>query len=170
MRSEVSSGGKETGEGDEIIDMFMDSLKKNVMRSRIMADLWSDELHGDIGDDIPVERFIELYRIISFDIMENILTIVPPEEAMVIATNLDHYLQIEILNKRFEIDIMDEFQKEFVAEYGERLPTDKDFIEVVANFENDWSSTVKEYLGGLTPNQALEQAFTEWRTDSDSSE
>jgi hypothetical protein len=135
-----------------------------------MADLWSNELYEDIADDVTIERFIELYRIISFDILENILTIVPPDEAMVISTNMDHYLQIEILNKRFEIDIMDEFQKEPVANYGERLPTDKDFIDVVANFEADWSSTPKEYLGGLTPNQALEQAFTDWRTAPDGSE
>ena len=148
---------------DEFVDMFIDTLKRNVMRSRIMADLWSKELYGDLSDDIPQERFVELYRIISFDILENILTIVPPDEAMVIASNLDQYLQIELLNQKFSIDIMDEFQREFVEKHGEKHPADSEFSELVADFETDWSSTVKDYLGGLTPNEALERTFNEWK-------
>ncbi len=147
--------------------MFTDTLRRNVMRSRIMADLWSSDLFEDLPDDISTERFTELYRIISFDILENILTIVPPEEAMVISMNMDHYLQIELLNQRFSIDIMDEFQREFVDTHGERLPTDEEFPELVAKFETEWSSTVKDYLDGLTPNQALEMTFNEWKETSE---
>jgi len=152
---------------DEFVDKFMDTLKRNVMRSRIMADLWSKDLYADLSDDIPSERFLELYRIISFDILENILTIVPPEEAMVIAGNMDQYLQIELLNQKFSIDIMDEFQREFIEKYGEKHPTDEEFPELVAGFETDWSSTVKDYLGGLTPNEALERTFNEWKGGSE---
>jgi len=161
LSDEEESSGEEEVVGD-LLETFLDILRENISRSRLMTDLWAKDLYKDIDAGVPMERFAELYRIISFDIMENILTIVPPEEAMVIATNMDHFLQIELLNKRFDIDIMDRFQKEFVAEHGDTFGDQEGFSELVARFEAEWANSPKDYLDGMTPNQALNRTFSEW--------
>ena len=70
--------GEEDRTNDDLLDMFLEVLKRNITRSRLMADLWAGELLKDIAADVPPERFQELYRIVSFDILENLMTIVPP--------------------------------------------------------------------------------------------
>lgn len=149
-------------EEKEFLEMYFEMLEENLVRSLLIADIWGMDSYEETGRDVSKEQFLEIYRQAAFDVLDVIMSAVPPEEAVSVGRILDHELNVELINRTYDIDIMSEFQREFVESHGSAFETLDDFTDLVAKFEVEWANTPKDYLNGLTPNQALETTMKKW--------
>jgi hypothetical protein len=134
---------------------------KNAERSYALRDLWFESLAAAVDNQVAPEtnKLEMLFLTLSNSMMDMMMDILPEEVAVVLAENIDDYLAVTLINKKYGVDLLKSFQEEFIEKKGKEFDTEEKLAEALAEFENEfWNSPHKD-LKGKSPNQVVEAAL-----------
>jgi hypothetical protein len=86
----------------------------------------------------------------------------PGEVALLVAKNLDEYLRIALVNRKYGTDLMKVFQDEFFKEHGSEFETEEELDCALETFETNWWNTKREELENKSPNRAVKEITEEY--------
>jgi hypothetical protein len=136
-------------------------FEKNAERCYALRDLWFESLVQAVDEQIAPEmnKREMLFLTLSNSILDMMMDILPEDIAAVLAENLDDYLAVTLINKKYDVDLLKSFQEDFVAEKGENFETEEQLADALADFEDKFWNGSRKDLGGKSPNQAVEAAL-----------
>lgn len=151
----------EHDEGCGCITAEEELFGKNGERSYALRDLWFEALNAAVEEQVAPEpnKREMLFLTLSNSIFDMMMDILPEELAAALAENLDDYLAVTLINKKYNIDLLKCFQDEFVGERGTTFDTEEELAEALAEFEDKFWNSARKDLGGKSPNQVVEAAL-----------
>ncbi|MHC1583006.1 MAG: hypothetical protein ACXQT5_08580 [Candidatus Syntropharchaeia archaeon] len=143
-------------EEEEIMDALKEMFAKNQKRSRILVNFGFDDLWEEMGaKELKKEKARQMVYYFCNWILDTIMGIVPPETAFEIEEILDQHLCIEQVNRKCNVNLIEELDREFVEKYGDKFESEEEFEEIARKFDEEWLKTPRKDLGGKTPEEAM---------------
>jgi len=134
---------------------------RNSERSYALRDLWLESLSAAVDQQVAPEanKLEMLFLTLSNSMLDMMMDILPEEVAVILAENIDDYLAVTLINKKYGIDLLKSFQEEFMAKKGKEFDSEEKLAEALSEFEEEfWNSPHKD-LKGKSPNQVVEAAL-----------
>ncbi len=137
---------------------------KNPSRSYVLRDVWYTSLASVINEeDLPEDSKRELmFLTLSNALLDMIMDIMPEDLSVLFARNLDDYLAVTIVNQKYNLDLLQEFQDDFAATKGTKFKDEKKLNDAVIEFEEMWWNSPRKDLEGKTPNAAVDEAASKY--------
>ncbi len=134
---------------------------KNAERSYALRDLWFETLVEAVDHQVAPEmnKREMLFLTLSNSILDMMMDILPEEVAVVLAENVDDYLAVTLINKKYGVDILKSFQEEFMAKKGKKFDDEEKLAEALAEFEEEFWNSPRKDLKDKSPNQVVEAAL-----------
>lgn len=144
-------------------------LDKNPVRSLMFKDVLLQEIvDGLKAEQVPKEDMDEvLFLTVTNAVLEQVGMNLSEELLLVFQENLDDYLAISIVNREHNIDILSLFRDQFLEAQGDSFEDERALMEALTAFEDEWWGTSKDFLGGSSPNDLMDQAKDQLAGDSD---
>jgi len=141
-----------------------DPIEKNSCRSYLLRDIWFEGLNQVVEEEsAPEENKQEmLFLTLSNAILDLVMDIVPLEMAEVIAENVDDFLTVTVVNREYNVDLLQLFKQDFVNTKGDTFEDEDELNNAVAEFEESWWNAPRKDLKGKSPNQALDEAAKQY--------
>lgn len=135
-------------------------LSKNPIRALMFKDaMLQDIVDGLKAEQVPKEDMDEvLFLTAANAVLERIGLNLPEDLSYVFKENLDDYLSIAIINKEHEVDLLSLFRDQFLESQGDDFNDERELMEALVAFEDQWWDSPKEFLGGAAPNELMDQA------------
>jgi hypothetical protein len=151
----------EHGESCGCVTATEELFGKNGERSYALRDLWFEALDAAVEEQVAPEpnKREMLFLTLSNSIFDMMMDILPEELAVALAENLDDYLAVTLINKKYKVDLLRSFQEEFLAEKGSEFATDEDLANALAEFEDEFWNTPRKDLDNKSPNAVVEAAL-----------
>lgn len=150
----------------EIVDQEAEKMifEKNHQRTVALSELWLDTMVEKIVEsDAPDDRKLEMMFVMSTNAILDLLMGSQPEEvSLLVAKNVDEYLRVALVNRRYGTDLMQSFQDEFFSKHGDDFETEEDLDRLLGTFDENWWNTKRDELEGLTPNKAVRKISEEY--------
>ena len=108
-----------------------------------------------------------LFLTVTNAVLEQVGMNLSEELLLVFQENLDDYLAISIVNREHNIDILSLFRNQFLEAQGDSFEDERALMEALTAFEDEWWGTSKDFLGGSSPNDLMDQAKDQLAGDSD---
>jgi len=134
---------------------------RNAERSYALRDLWFESLVEAVDHQVAPEmnKREMFFLTLSNSILDMMMDILPEEVGVILAENIDDYLAVTLINKKYGVDLLKSFQEEFVAKKGKEFDTDDKLAEALAEFEEEYWNSPRKDLKGKSPNQVVEDAL-----------
>lgn len=141
-----------------------DPIEKNSCRSYLLRDIWFEGLNQVVEEEsAPEENKQEmLFLTLSNAILDLVMDIVPLEMAEVIAENVDDFLTVTVVNREYNVDLLQMFKQDFVNAKGDTFEDEDELNNALAEFEESWWNAPRKDLKGKSPNQALDEAAKQY--------
>lgn len=125
---------------------------KNQNRSRAIKELWFEDMANYLKEcEAPEESRPELmFLSLSNALLDMFFDIVPREFAIASANNMSHFLATLLINKEYDIDVMEKYMEDYNGIIG-----DSEDIEAMEKFDEEWWNEKKDYLHGKTMNEVI---------------
>jgi len=135
-------------------------LSKNPVRALMFKDaMLQDIVDGLKAEQVPKEDMDEvLFLTAANAVLERIGINLPEDLSYIFQENLDDYLSIAIINKEHEVDLLSLFRDQFLESQGDDFNDERELMETLVAFEDQWWDSPKDFLGGASPNALMEQA------------
>lgn len=159
------------GQGDvvefgEMLDQEAEKLifEKNHERTIALGELWLSFMSEKIMEvDAPDDKKMEMMFVMATNsLLDLLLGSQPGEVALLVAKNLDEYLRVALVNRKYGSDLMKSFQDEFFAEYGSEFETEDELDRALETFETNWWNTKRSELKNKSPNRAVKEVSEEY--------
>ncbi len=137
---------------------------KNPSRAYALRDVWFESLSDVVSQQaVPEQNRNEVFFLtLSNALLDMIMDVVPEDQAMGLARNLDDFLAVTLVNKKYDVDLLQTFQKEFVDAMGSNFEDEEKLMDALSKFEDKWWNTPRKDLEGKTANQVLEEAAEQY--------
>jgi hypothetical protein len=134
---------------------------KNAERSYALRDLWFESLAVAVDQQVAPERNKRemLFLTLSNSILDMLMDILPEEVGVILAENIDDYLAVALINKKYGVDLLKSFQEEFMVKKGTEFDTEDKLADALAEFEEEFWNSPRKDLKGKSPNQVVEAAL-----------
>jgi hypothetical protein len=141
-----------------------DPIEKNSCRSYLLRDIWFEGLNQVVEEEsAPEENKQEMmFLTLSNAILDLVMDIVPLEMAEVIAENVDDFLTVTVVNREYNVDLLQMFKQDFVNSKGDTFEDEDELNNALAEFEESWWNAPRKDLKGKSPNQALDEAAKQY--------
>ncbi|AGN26639.1 hypothetical protein [Candidatus Methanomassiliicoccus intestinalis] len=125
---------------------------KNQNRSHAIKDLWFEDMTKYLKEcDSPEESKPELmFLSLSNALLDMFFDIVPREFAIASANNMSQFLTTLLINKEYNIDVMEKYMEDYNKTIGDSEDADE-----IETFDENWWNEKREYLNGKTMNDAI---------------
>jgi hypothetical protein len=132
-------------------------IAKNPSRAYALKDLWLESLANVVDSEVaPEEGKREMFFLtLTNAILDMVMDIVPEEMADALADNIDDYLSVTLVNKEHDVDLLKEFQEEFMKAKGDAFEDDDALRAALDEFQGVFWETKRKDLKGKTPNEAV---------------
>jgi hypothetical protein len=136
-----------------------DPIEKNPSRSYILREIWFDSLCQVIDEEkVPEDNKREmLFLTLSNALLDMIIDIVPAEVGEMIAENMDDFLTVTLVNREYNVDLLQKFKEDFVNDKGDTFEDETLLNDALDEFEESWWNTPRDDLKGKSPNESLEE-------------
>jgi hypothetical protein len=162
---EEECGCGEVHEGECCQDATSIILEQNPQRAYALRDLWSDSLNELVDQEIapePQKREM-LFLALSNAMLDMMMDIMPEELVEILAENLDDYIAVTLVNKKYSVDMLRSFQEEFVKEMGKQFDDEEKLQKALVEFQEKFWASARKDLKGKTPNQAVEEELRKYK-------
>lgn len=134
-------------------------LSKNPIRALMFKDAMLQEIvDGLKAEQVPKEDMDEvLFLTTANAVLERIGINLPEDLSYIFKENLDDYLSIALINKEHEVDLLSLFRDQFLESQGDSFDDERELMEALTSFEDRWWGSPKDFLGGASPNELMEQ-------------
>lgn len=135
-------------------------LAKNPVRALMFKDAMLQEIvDGLKAEQVPKEDMDEvLFLTAANAVLERIALNLPEELSYIFKENLDDYLSIALINKEHDVDLLSLFRDQFLESQGDDFNDERELMEALVAFEDQWWDSPKDFLGGAAPNELMDQA------------
>lgn len=135
-------------------------LSKNPIRALMLKDAMLQEIvDGLKAEQVPKEDMDEvLFLTAANAVLERIGLNLPEDLSHIFKENLDDYLSIALINKEHEVDLLSLFRDQFLESQGDDFNDERELMEALVAFEDQWWGSPKDFLGGASPNDLMDQA------------
>jgi hypothetical protein len=135
-------------------------LSKNPIRALMFKDaMLQDIVDGLKAEQVPKEDMDEvLFLTAANAVLERIGLNLPEDLSYIFKENLDDYLSITMINKEHEVDLLTLFRDQFLESQGDDFNDERELMEALVAFEDQWWGSPKDFLGGAAPNELMDQA------------
>jgi hypothetical protein len=135
-------------------------LSKNPVRALMFKDAMLQEIvDGLKAEQVPKEDMEEvLFLTAANAILERIGMNLPEDLLYIFRENLDDYLSIALINKEHDVDLLALFRDQFLESQGDDFNDERELMEALVAFEDQWWDSPKDFLGGAAPNALMDQA------------
>lgn len=135
-------------------------LSKNPIRALMFKDAMLQEIvDGLKAEQVPKEDMDEvLFLTAANAVLERIGLNLPEDLSDIFKENLDDYLSIAMINKEHKVDLLSLFRDKFLESQGDDFNDERELMEALVAFEDQWWDSPKDFLSGATPNALMDQA------------
>jgi len=135
-------------------------LSKNPIRALMFKDAMLQEIVDGLKEEqVPKEDMDEvLFLTAANAVLERIGLNLPEDLSYIFKENLDDYLSIALINKEHEVDLLSLFRDQFLEAQGDDFNDERELMEALVSFEDQWWNSPKDFLGGSSPNELMDQA------------
>jgi len=158
-------GCQEEHEHDDTCMVETEALfGKNAQRSYALRDLWFESLSQVVDEQVAPEpnKREMMFLTLSNAMLDMMMDILPEDLALIMVENLDDYLAVTLVNRKFDVDLLNTFQDEFVKENGDKFDDQEKLMEALEKFQDKFWDSGRKDLGGKSPNQAVEEALKKY--------
>ncbi|QLH75429.1 MAG: hypothetical protein HPY73_08295 [Methanomassiliicoccales archaeon] len=136
-----------------------DPIEKNPARAYVLRDIWFDSLNKVIEEEnVPEGNKMEmLFLTLSNALLDMIIDILPADLGELVAENMDDFLAVTLVNKEYNVDLLQKFKEDFVNENGDTFEDEEELNDALSAFEDNWWNSARDDLEGKSPNEALEE-------------
>ncbi len=148
----------------EDIDIEAQIWGKNPKRSRALKGLWLDLMNETVDqDDKPEEAKREMiFLMTANNVLDMVMETLPEELAVELSASLDSLIGLSMVNRRFDVDLLEANYKTLTNVKREDYSSDEDFEEAVRDMDERWWTVGKQLLGGRTPNDAILEEMSKY--------
>lgn len=163
-RKEAEACCEAEHEHDESCCAEPDFLSGNSQRSFALYDLWFETLSQAVNEQIAPEQNKRemMFLTVSNAVLDMVMDILPEDMSAVVAENIDDYLAVTLVNKKYGVDILKTFQDEFRQAHGRKFDDEEKLEKALDDFQDKYWNTPRKDLQGKSPNQAVEEALAEF--------
>lgn len=132
----------------------------NPNRTSAISDLFSNEMMATVDEepDLPEEAKRKLiFKMTANSVLDMVMECLSPEMSEEVASCLDSYLGMCIVNKKFEVDLLGELRKAILEIKQEDGESDEDYDRRVSDFEDAWWSIPQPLLNQRNPDDAIRE-------------
>ena len=104
-----------------------------------------------------------LFLALSNAMLDMMMDIMPEELVEILAENLDDYIAVTLVNKKYSTDMLKSFQEEFVKEMGKQFDDEEKLQNALADFQEKFWDSPRKDLNGKTPNKAVEEELQKYK-------
>ncbi len=150
--------------GEENIDIEAQLWGKNPKRSQALKDLWLDLMNETVDqDDKPEEAKREMiFLMTANNVMDMVMETLPEELAVELSASMDSLIGLSMVNRRFEVDLLDANYQTLTKVDREEYSSDEEFEEAIRDMDERWWTVGKQLLGGRTPNDAILEEMSKY--------
>lgn len=144
------------GDDDEI-DSEKQLWGKNPQRTKALKDLWYDDLQAIVEEDKGPEEAKKAlaFMMTSNSLIDLIMDSVPEDIALELSYTLDHTIALALVNKQYNVDLMEEEQKAISIVKREDYDNDDDYVRALEAIEEHWWSIGQPGLEMRSANDAI---------------
>ena len=133
---------------------------KNPNRAVAMETLFGKRLIEDTMDDdkLPVEgKMSFVFKATAHGVLDMIMQCLPLEYREEVATSLDSFLGMNLVNQRFKVDLIEAVMNELEKIEQKPGESDDEFEQRLSTLEEAWWSIPQPILNGRNPNDAIQE-------------
>lgn len=138
---------------------------KNPNRTSAISDLFSAEMMATIDEDteLPDEAKKHLiFKMTANSVLDMVMECLDGETAEEVASCLDSYIGMCIVNKKFEVDLFGELRKAIMTVEQIDGESDEDFEKRLSGMEDAWWSIPQPILNQRNPDDAIREEMNRY--------
>jgi hypothetical protein len=137
---------------------------KNAQRSYALKDLWYESLSEVVDEQIAPEsnKREMIFLTLSNAMLDMMMDILPEDVGVILAQNMDDYLAVTLVNKKYDVDVLKAFQEEFVEKNGSDFDDEETLQKALDDFQDEFWTSSRKDLKGKSPNEAVEEALKKY--------
>jgi len=135
-------------------------LEKNPIRALMFKDAFMEEIvEGLKAEQVAKEDMDEvLFLTATNAVLERVGTTFPEDMLCIFQDNLDDYLAIALINHEYDTDLLALFRDQFLEAKGDSFDDERQLMEALTAFEDEWWGTSKDFLNGKVPNDLMDES------------
>jgi hypothetical protein len=138
---------------------------KNPNRAVAMETLFGKRLIEDtLNDDkLPIEgKMSFVFKATVHGVLDMIMECLQPEYREEVATSLDSFMGMNLVNQRFKVDLVDAVMTELSKVQQNPGESDEQFEARLTAMEEGWWSIPQPILNGRNPNDAIQEEMARY--------
>ncbi|MBR6910290.1 MAG: hypothetical protein IKN41_00345 [Candidatus Methanomethylophilaceae archaeon] len=143
---------------EELLNEY--AFGKNPNRAVAMEELFGKRLIADtLADDkLPVEgKMSFIFKATAHGVLDMIMECLQPEYREEVATSLDSFIGLNLVNHRFKVDLVNAVMEELQKVQQDPEESDENFEERLTAMEEGWWEIPQPILNGRNPNDAIRE-------------
>ena len=143
---------------EELLNEY--AFGKNPNRAVAMEELFGKRLMADtLADDkLPVEgKMSFIFKATAHGVLDMIMECLQPEYREEVATSLDSFIGLNLVNHRFKVDLVNAVMEELQKVQQDPGESDENFEERLTAMEEGWWEIPQPILNGRNPNDAIRE-------------
>ncbi len=134
-------------------------LSKNPVRTMMFKDLMlQDIVDGLKAEQVAKEEMDEaLFLTVTNAVLEKVEMNLPENMLLIFQENLDDYLAIATIDREHDIKLLSLFREQFLESKGDSFEDERALMEALTNYEDEWWGSTKDFLGGRSPNDLMDE-------------
>ncbi len=148
---------------EELLNEY--AFGKNPNRAVAMETLFGKRLIEDtLSDDkLPVEGKMEfVFKATVHGVLDMIMECLHPDYREEVATSLDSFLGLNLVNQRFNVDLINAVVEELGKVEQGADESDDQFEERLSSLEENWWNIPQPVLNGRNPNDAISEEMAKY--------
>ncbi|MCQ2085972.1 MAG: hypothetical protein MJY54_00875 [archaeon] len=139
--------------------------EKNSNRSQALADLWYDDLQKNLekNDKTDTIKNRLAFLMTVNNVIDLIMGSIPEELAVEISYFLDNAIAMALVNKQYNVNIIEEEEKAISVVKREDYNTDDDYIRALEAIEDHWWSIGQPALEMRSANDAIIEMLRKYK-------
>jgi len=138
---------------------------KNPNRTSAISEIFCREMLESVDKemDVPDEAKPQLiFKMTANSVLDMVMECLDPDTADEVASCLDSYIGMCIVNKKFEVDIFAELRNALTSVKQEEGESDDDFERKLSDYEDAWWSIPQPRLNGRSPDDAIKEEMNRY--------
>ncbi len=148
---------------EELLNEY--SFGKNPNRAVAMETLFGKRLIEDTmaDDKLPVEgKMSFVFKATAHGVLDMIMECLPPEYREEVATSLDSFIGMNLVNQRFGVDLVDAVMEELNKAEQKAGESDEQFEARLTAMEENWWGIPQPILNGRNANDAIREEMAKY--------
>lgn len=137
------------------------TFEKDPNRTSAIHDLIAKDLIASIDQDpsLPKEAREDLiFKMTANSVLDMVMEAVDPETREEVCACLDYYIGMALVNKRYEVDLLQELYNALETVKQEDGESEEDFDRRLSDMEDYWWTIAQPKLDGRNPDDAVTEA------------